>query len=287
MFQELFLILREKNLRIKYAADTRFHGNAMIQGLPDFFSSYMEAEIIEMSSTACDLRSFKIPAEEDHVDMTDLVECDEVFTAKGDFKGYYEDFITRLKLSSNEGIVDADVAFTRIENDTIYFNAKLKGDTVDIGRLLDVPLFGRVTMDVDVSGNGNDIDDILISGEGFFKSIDFMDYRYNLVGVHGWYQFDSLIADIRIGDKNLMMDADVNLKIDETPLLNVASRVKYANIEKLKFIDKYNLVVNGDLVLRMKGFDLDLMTGQIKLDSANMYLNGEKYWMEKAELIKK
>jgi len=279
--------LKGEELRIKYATDTRFHGNAIIQGLPDFFSSYMEAEIFEMRSTACDLRSFKIPAEEDHVDMTDLVECDEVFTAKGDFKGYYEDFITRLELSSNEGVVNADVAFTRVENDTIYFNAKLKGDTIDVGRLLDVDhLIGRVSLDVDVSGNGNDIDDVLIKGDGFFKSIDFMDYRYNLVGVNGWYQNDSLIADIRIGDKNLMMDADVALKIGKKPVLNVQAGIKYANIEKLKFIDKYNLIVNGDLALQIIGIDPDLMTGQIMLDSATMYLNGEKYRMEKALLTK-
>lgn len=278
--------LRGDDLRIKYAADTRFHGNAMIQGLPDFFSSYMEAEIIEMSTTACDLRSFKIPAEEDHVDMTDLVECDEVFIAKGDFKGYYEDFTTRLELSSNEGTVDADVAFTRIENDTIYFNAKLKGDTVDIGRLLDVPLFGRVTMDLDVSGSGHHFDDIRILGDGFFKTVDFMDYSYNLVGVSGWYQNDSLNTNLRIGDKNLMMDADVAMNLNKTPLLNVTADIEYANLENLQLINGYNLVIITDLDMQLSGFDPDLMTGKIDLDSTFMYFNGEKYWMEHALLSK-
>jgi hypothetical protein len=278
--------LKGNDLRIKYAADTRFHGNAQIEGLPDFFSSYMEAEIFELSTTACDLRSFHLPTEEKNVDMTNLVECDEVFSAKGNFKGYYKDFNTDLRLSSHEGVVDADIAFAQIENDTIYFNAKLKGDTVDIGRLLDVPLFGRVSMNVDVSGNGHSLDDIMIAGDGFFKSIDFMDYRYNLVGVKGWYQNDSLNAHIRIGDKNLMMNADVALKLNETPLLNVQAGVKYANLENLQLVKAFNLSFISDLNLQMKGFDPNSMTGQINLDSTIMYFNGKKYWMHHAILLK-
>jgi hypothetical protein len=278
--------LKGEELRIRYAADTRFHGNFAIKGLPDFFSSYMEADIIELSTTACDLRSFRLPAEESNIDMTDLVECDELFTAEGNFKGYYEDFIADLRLSSNEGVVNADIAFTRVENDTIYFNAKLKGDTVDIGRLLDVPLFGRVSMNVDVSGNGHHMDDIRIAGNGFFKTIDFMDYRYHLVGINGWYQNDSVNAHLRVGDKNLMMDADVALRINETPLLNVQAGVNYANLENLKLINAYNLVLISDLNLQLKGFDPDLMTGRIEMDSTIMYFNGEKYWMQNAMLSK-
>jgi len=125
--------MKGDKLRIKYARDTRFYGNALIQGLPDFFTSYMEAEIFELSSSACDLRSFRLPIEEENVDITDLVECKEVYTAKGEFKGYYEDFKTKLSLKSNEGIMDADIAFKRIENDTVYFTARLKGDTINMG----------------------------------------------------------------------------------------------------------------------------------------------------------
>lgn len=279
--------LKGDDLRIKYASDTRFHGNAMIKGLPDFFTSYMEAEIFEISSTACDLRTFSIPTDDVHVDMSDLVECNEAFSAKGNFKGYYEDFKTQLKISSNEGIVDADVAFTRIENDTIFFNAKVKGDTVDIGRLLDVPhLFGKVTMDAAINGYGNNTDDIKILVDGFFKSVDFLDYRYNLVGAKGWFKEDSLNVNLRIGDKNLMMDADVALNLDEIPLLEAQANIKYANLEKLKFINNHNLVISSNLNLQLHGFDPDLLTGNMTLDSANMYFNGKKYMLQHAELFK-
>ncbi|PLW98522.1 MAG: hypothetical protein C0591_04275, partial [Marinilabiliales bacterium] len=265
----------------------RFHGNFAIKGLPDFFSSYMDVEIFELSSTACDLKKFSLPTEETYIDLSELVECDEVFSAKGNFKGYYEDFKTRLILSSNEGIVDTDIAFTRIENDTIYFDAKLKGDTVDIGRFLNMPnLIGKVTMDVKLSGYGNNTDDIKIITDGFFKSFDFLDYRYKLVGINGWYQNDSLNANLRVGDKNLMMNADVALKIDKIPLIDVRADIEYANLENLKLINAYNLILISDLNLQLKGFDPDLMTGRIVLDSTIMYFNGEKYWMQHALLSK-
>jgi hypothetical protein len=278
--------LKGEDLRIKFAADTRFNGNAMIRGLPDFFSSYMDADIFEFSSTACDLKKFSLPTEEAHLDLSDLVECDEVFSAKGNFKGYYEDFKTQLRLSSNEGVVNANIAFTRVENDTLYFNAKLKGDTVDIGRLLDIPIFGRATLEIDVSGNGHHMDDIRIEGDGFFKSIDFIDYCYNLVGVHGWFQNDSLNAHMRIGDKNLMMNTDVAMKIDEIPLLNARAEIEYANLENLKFINGYNLMIASDVTVQLRGFNPNSLIGQITFDSTTMYFGKEKYWLQSGLLSK-
>ncbi len=279
--------MKGDDLRIKYASDTRFYGNAMIKGLPDFFTSYMEAEIFEFSSSACDLRKFSIPTEEEHVDMSHLVECDEVFEAAGNFKGYYEDFKTKLRLSSNEGIINADIAFTRIENDTIFFNAFVKSDSIDIGRLLDVShLFGKVTMDAHINGFGNNIDDIKIMVDGFFKSVDFLDYRYSLVGANGWYKDDSLNIKLRIGDKNLMMNADAALNLNEVPLLKAQADIKYANLEQLKFINSHDLIMASKLTLSLRGFDPDLLTGQINLDSTTMYFNGEKYWMQNAILSK-
>ena len=279
--------MKGDKLRIKYASDTRFYGNAMIQGLPDFFTSYMEAEIFELSSSACDLRSFRLPIEEESVDMTGLVECNEVFTAKGEFKGYYEDFKTQLSIKANEGIMDADISFTRIENDTIYFTAWLKGDTIDIGRLLDVDdLFGRTTMDVKVNAFGNNFDDIKIEGDGFFKAIDFLNYNYKLVGVKGWYQNDSIDGNLRIGDKNLMMNADVSLSLNKGPLLAVQTAIKYADLKKLQFIKDRDLRIATNLNLDLNGFDADSMTGIMTMNNSILYFGKEKYEMKKAVISK-
>jgi len=279
--------MKGDKLRIKYANDTRFYGNAMIQGLPDFFTSYMEAEIFELSSSACDLRSFRLPIEEKNIDITDLVECKEVFTAKGEFKGYYEDFKTKLSVKSDEGIMDADITFKRIENDTIYFTTRLKADTIDMGKLLDMQdLFGRMTLDVEVNAFGNNFDDIKIEGDGFFKAIDFLSYNYKLVGVKGWYQCDSVNSTLRIGDKNLMMNADVSLNLNKGPLLAVQAAVKYANLEKLQFIKDRDLRIATNLNLNLNGFDPDLMTGMMTMNNNVMYFGKEKYEMEKAVISK-
>lgn len=275
------------DLRVKYASDTRFHGNAKIQGLPDFFTSYMEAEIFELNSTVCDLKSFSLPIEEEHVDLSGLVECDELFKAQGNFKGYYEDFNTQLSLSSNEGVIDTDISFKRIENDTIYFNAHLMGDTVDIGRLLDMEnLFRNATFDVHVKGHGNNTDDILIISDGIFKSVDFLGYNYNLIGAKGWYQNDSLNGNLRIGDENLMTNAEFEMKLEEIPLIAVKADIKRANFEKLGFVNDHDLTLASMLDLQLKGIDPDNMIGVLTLDSSSLYLNGQKYWMQEAVLSK-
>lgn len=171
--------MKGDHLRIKYGRTTRFYGNALIKGLPDFFTSYMEAEIFELSVSACDLKSFNLPDEEHkHIDLSDLVSCDELFVAKGSFKGYYEDFETSLNVRANEGVLNTDIVYKKTEEQGITVKANIKTDQFDMGELLDVQnVFGNVAMDVNVDAAGTSLNDMKIIVDGFLSSIDFMGYN--------------------------------------------------------------------------------------------------------------
>jgi len=277
-----------EQLRIKYGRTTRFYGNALIKGLPDFFTSYMEAEIFELSTSACDLKSFTLPDEEyKHIDLSDLVTCDELFTAKGSFKGYYEDFKTKLSIHSEEGILSTDVDYKNSKDQGITIEARLQSDQFLMGKLLDIQdVFGHIAMDLNMNASGTDLSTLKIDVDGFFSSVDFMEYPYQRIAVNGWYQKDSIKGTIRVGDKNLMMGADVALNLSQGPLLKAQMNIKYADPVKLHLVSSDNFRITTVADLLMEGFDPDSMSGKLILNNTVLYFDDRKYPVQHVELLK-
>ncbi len=280
--------MKGDHLRIKYGRTTRFYGNALIKGLPDFFTSYMEAEIFELTTSACDLKSFTLPdAEHKHIDLSDLVSCDELFKAQGSFKGYYEDFTTKLNLQSDEGVLNADVTYRKSEDQTIDVKARLDGEQFDMGELLNVQdVFGNVSLDIKIDAYGRDLSDMKIDVDGYLSSIDFFGYSYKRIAVNGWYQSDSIKSTLRVGDKSLMMGADVALNLKRGPILKAHTNIKYADPGKLHLISDQNFRITTVADLLMKGFNPDSMSGRLTLAGTVLYFDDLKYTLQHAELLK-
>lgn len=270
--------MRGKNIRAHFGKNTRVHADVRITGLPDFFSSEIDANIFELSTTACELRSFRLPDNDDDIDYTEEFGCDDIVSARGTFNGSFYNFKTKLLVKSRSGTVDTDVAFAMQENDTIYFHAKLKGDTVNIGRILQQDeILGNVNLDLTVDGYGNSTSDLYVSANGLFKSFDLLDYRYSRMRMNGSFYQDTLKAHVRFGDHNLMMDVDGYLKLAEVPVLFLNSWIKKANIDDIGFWPGSDLTIKGNASVMMSGFDLN--TTELNLDFAdgNLDFGGDVY----------
>ncbi len=271
-------LMKGDHLRVKYGNNSRFYGNVMIKGLPDFFTSYMEAEIFELSATPCDLRSFSIPAEQQHVDVTGMFDCNELFTAKGWFKGYYEDFKADLAVKMYEGVLKTDINYKKQQDNNLVIHAHVTGQNFDVGNFLGIQdQFGKVSMDVVADARGKSLDDIRIDVDGFLRHLVFNGYDYRRVVIKGWYQHDSLNGIVRVGDKNLMMGGDVALNLSDGPLLKTRMVIKKANLNKLHFVQgkKFEITTLADLTL--KGFDVDDLSGKLVLDNTILYFSDKDY----------
>jgi hypothetical protein len=279
--------LRGENLMIHFGKNTHVAADASIKGLPDFFASYMEADFKEVAASVCDFKNFFLPIEEQHVDLSEQIECEEVFHLSGDFKGYYEDFVSNIKIGSNEGAVDAHIAFTNIENDTLYFKLSLKGDTVNVGHLMhQEQLLGQMNLDVKLSGQGNTMDNLFMEGEGMLTAVDFLDYKYQRIHFRGRYFQDSLFGNVRIGDKHLMLNADAFLHFGQTPFVGVKTHIVKADLHALKLVPIPGFGLSGHANLLLKGFNPETMTGFLTLKNSKLWFEQSVYDMDSLSLVK-
>ncbi len=279
--------LTGKDLKIHFRKNTRIAANASIKGLPDFFTSYMEADFKEVSVSACDFKKFSLPIDEKNIDFSDQIDCEEVLLLSGDFKGYYEDFVSHIKINSNEGDIDADIAFTSVENDTLHFELSLKGDSVNVGHLLhQEQLLGKMNMDIALAGQGNTMEDLFVTGRGMLTAVDFLDYNYRRIRFRGRYFDDSLIGNIRIGDKHLMLSADALLHFGEIPIVKMKTHIVKANLGDLKLLPISGFGLSSHVNLQLKGFSPETMTGFLTLKNSELWFDESVYKMDSLNLVK-
>ena len=279
--------LKGKNLKVHFANNTRFNGDVRIAGLPDFYTSQIDAEIRKFSTTACDIRSFSLPIDERNLDYTKEIDCNDPITVKGTFKGSYYDFVTRLTVDTRKSHLVADINFTQVENDTIYFRAKLKGDTINIGRILHQEnTLGNVNIDLVIGGHGNTTEDLYLNADGLFTSFDLLGYNYKRVGVDIDYYGDTVFGKLRVGDKHLMMSANGKFALNPEPALLVSTEIKRADIDDLGLWTGKNLRIATTADISIVGFDLSTMDAEIRLSDGKLGFGPDQYNLDAALLEK-
>lgn len=279
--------LKGDDLAISFGRNTQFNGNARIAGLPDFFTSQIDLEIDQFSTTSCDLRNFALPIEEKNLDFTEEFNCAEPFFITGSFHGSYYNFVTNLTIDKGPSHLLANINFLQVENDTLTFRAKLKGENIEVGKILhQEEILGKVNVDLAIDGNGKTFDDSRFTAKGMLTAVDLLGYRYSMISVNGSYLGDTIDADIRVGDKHLMMAAIGKLTIEETPYLDFNATIRRADLDNIKIWEDKDLRVQTIASVKLKGFDLSTMSAFITLNNSKFIFGEDEYKLDNFELEK-
>jgi len=279
--------LKGRGLIIDYGTVTHFEGNAKIAGLPDFFTSKIELDIDEFQTSTCDLKNFKLPIDGQILDFRKELDCMHPIQISGTFKGSYYDFVTNLTLDKGPAHLLADIRYKEVEADTLFFTANLKGNDINFGKILQQQeLLGNLNLDLAVRGYGNSFDDLQFSSNGLLFSFDLMNYRYSMISLNAHYFSDTIEADLRIGDKHLMMSAIGKLTFEESPYLAFEANIRRADLDNIKLWEDRDLRVQTIASVKLKGFDLSSMTADISLTNSKLMFGEEFYTLDEFHLEK-
>ncbi len=278
--------LSTKDVRIKYGKNTRISGDISFKGLPDFFSSLIIAENIIISTNTGDIKSFDLPILEKPIDLTNVVKEDKQISLMGNYNGYYEDFKSNIELSSYYGSINSDINFNTVDG-LINFNAKLTSDSLNIGKLLDMnDILGKTSFNIQASGSGYSLEQMKYQLNCNLTKLDLFGYEYSRIGIKGLYFSDSINADLRIGDKNLMMEALVKADIDGEPAFKVNANIVRANMDKLKLISGYQFAFSSEVDIDIKGTDLSTLNTDISLMNSMLFFDDNQYQIDSINISK-
>lgn len=269
--------LSGSNLKIKYGDNTRLSGNVSIEGLPDFFTSYIIAKDLLITSNADDIKSFYLPIESKFIDLSDILPASEQVTVLTDFKGYYENFTSSAKITINNQTVKSSIDF-KTKGKTTSFTTNLKTDSLNIGQIFNLSnIVGNSSFDIKINGVGNTLETMRYNASGKLKNTQILDYNYSLIGFNGSYFNDSIIANLRVGDKNLMMEASGKANIGQHATFDLSSNIVKANLNDLNLWLNQDIQITSKIDAKVLGKDINTLKANIALRNNLIKFGNEEY----------
>ncbi len=274
------------DLKIKYGDNTRVSGDVKFVGLPDFFTSYMTGENLRLTSNSKDISAFFLPIESKHIDVSSILPEGEQVTVFADFKGYYEDFNSKLNVVLNHGSIVADIDY-KTKNNYTTINASLVSDSLAIGKFLNMnDILGQTSFDLKVNVAGDDMYKFDYNVSGKITNTDILGYNYRRIGVIGSYIDDSVKAEIRVGDKNLMMVSNIIADIGNNQVYDLSANIVKANLHKLHLWSDQPLTISSIIDANIVGTDIKTLDADIFLKNNTISFTKHEYKLDSISLTK-
>lgn len=250
---------------------TRFRGKVDLSGLPDAANMFMYIDVKELITTKEKLESIPLyPFKaENFIKLPKNFRQLGAIRFKGNFTGFYHDFVTYGTVKTSLGNIKTDLALKMKDGNSSY-KGELKTANFDLGRFFEMSKdVGEITMNVKVDGSGFSKEDIDVTMEGEVDKFVFKDYEYNNMEVKGDFKKEIFAGYLAAQDENFEFDFDGTIDLSrKLPVYKFVSNIRKAKLAKLNLIDskkKLKTRFTTTLLVDLTGNHLDNLVGTLEL----------------------
>lgn len=214
-----------KEADVRWGATTSLAAEGTIFNMTDPDNLSFDIPRLQFSSKKSDIKAF--------LAGLDLgIELPEEISLAGSIEGNPEDLDVDAVLNSSAGDIAVDGRFSTAPG--LAFDADIQVTQLELGQLLQMPELGPVTLELEGSGSGENINDLSAQVEGSIESFTYNQYEYNNI---------ALAAELEDGEGTLKLDyKDDNL-----------------NMELAGFVELDSIAPNIALQLDLIGADLQAL----------------------------
>ncbi|MEQ3654405.1 MAG: translocation/assembly module TamB domain-containing protein [Dokdonia sp.] len=186
---------------------------------------------------------------------------------------------TKGLLNANQGQADLDLTLEGIQNtDTATYKGHVQLFDFNIGELIDEPKLGKVSLDIDVDGEGliQEVLDTQLSGT--ISKISYNGYTYDNINVFGNLKTPVFNGELFVNDEHLNMD--LQGLIDVTKAINnydFTADITYADLNGLGLVKDSIAILKGEVLMDMKGTGISDAFGKIAITDASYSNTTDSY----------
>jgi hypothetical protein len=271
---------RTKNLDIRYGKNTMLAGDIRMKGLPKIDVTFIDADIKSLTTVPDDIRVFvkkiALPVEIDRLGPV-------IF--KGQFLGFYNDFVAFGNLKSELGELESDLNMKIAENKPEVYSGNLKAIDFDIGKMYGLTALGKSTFDLTIDGSGLELNNFKAKIKGNIDQANINNYNYQNLKLDGAIEKKFFKGEASIKDENidLVFKGDINLN-DKQPTFDFMAVVNHANLKALK-LDTAKSIISTEMVMNFKGNKIDNITGTAELKNLNIERGNSKFHLDHTQLF--
>ena len=272
---------RTKNLDVRYGRNTRVVGDIAVEGLPDFEESFIDMKLQPSVVDARDIRRY-IPAS-----GWPYVQRLGVVKLKGQFLGFYNDFVANGSFDTALGAVVSDV---NLKFKTDPRNSSYEGDIqttrFQLGKLLgQEQIIREVTLNGRVAGVGFSPEAARLTARATVQSVWLNGYRYRNITTDGRFSRQSFTGRVAANDPNLQFDADGTVDLNKaTEAFDVRARVRRADLRALGLTTQ-SVTIATTADLKFRGLRLDDLLGRIILRNTRVGYAGRTLDLDTLDLL--
>lgn len=260
-----------KKMDLRMGKKSRVEGNVSFDGLPEFFDTFIEANIKKATLHADDFKQYV-----DNPFAYAIVKKFDKVIAKGEFIGFPLDFVADGKFETAIGSVVSDVNL-KIKNKEAdsYYKGKVITTALNIGAIANTDKFGKVDMNGEIEGNGFSINNAKFKLNASIARIGINHYDYKNIKTNANFanQFFDGFLNIKDSNLTLAIEGQVNLK-DNIDSIGVIAKLDHVDLKMLHLGD-YDIQLKTNLNIKTRGLSLDKTVGTALFNNAQVIYEGK------------
>jgi hypothetical protein len=241
----------------------------------------MDGRLNKLVSTYSDLKALlpnvlgnSIPSVLDKLGRFDIQGTTKITAANID---------ANIDVQTDLGIILAELELHDVNNiDNASYKGNIIFDEFILGNILNDPKIGKVSLNVDVDGNGFTLDNLNTLVKGDIYGLNYNDYYYSNIDVNGTVKNKVFNGDLTAKDDNL--DFSFAGLVDFSEKENnydFTANVNHANLNALNFVKKDSISIFKGLVkMNMKGTSVDDAYGDITFQNTLYTNQNDEYYFK-------
>lgn len=193
---------------------------------------------------------------------------------EGNFTGFINDLVAYGTFNTNLGSINTDLGLKIIPGENLIYAGLLSTSGFNLGRLLNLePQLGKLSLEIEVSGNRKSPVDYFVFLDGDVNSMEFNDYLYSNIELQGLLTHQKFDGSVQIDDPNGQLD--FNGKVDmsgEIPHFNFSALLANVQLDRLKLMPSLkDGVLSLSVETNFEGDNVDDLVGEIKLSEGLLF----------------
>ncbi len=271
--------LKIKNVLAHVGNDTRFVGDVNFRGLPEMEETFMDFKVQYASTIACELEKIiDLPMPKELVKLGKVI-------YKGNFTGFYNDFVSFGTLETQFGSAQTDLNMKLNESTQLSEYAGIfKLNHFELGKYLDKKDFGELDLVAKVNGKGFNLNVLETKFETQVNAFAYHDYTYKNIDFKGLIKNKDIVSTLQISDTNLNLSAAIDLDLSNPYThIKVNGVLNEARLRKLK-LGKSEILLSSHFMADYYFKDLNEHEGTFVLDDFQYEKNAYTYKINQLRL---
>ncbi len=243
-------MLTSRELTVETGNASRFSGSVTLIGLPEPEATYMRIKAHTLTTNYKDVCNLVMPGGRklcEDITVPAVLQKLGYLNIRGDFTGFYNDFVANAIFSTALGRVYTDLRLNTDSLQRLSYSGNLRTEQFYLGKILDLPdAIGRVSLNGSVNGTGTDPKTLKAELNLNVPAIEIGGYTYTGSSIDGIVENASFSGILSVNDSNLKFDFDGSIDFSN-PLMefNFDATLHYAYLQRL------NIAQRGDSLCKL------------------------------------